>query len=300
MTVSPQSLVFIHPPSLGSQLLRAAVARKPSRAADVPRLEVRVRDFPLDPRQLERYRAVCGFEDDGLLPLTFPQVLATPLHLALLNRPEFPYRLLGMIHVRNRIQQHRRLPPGIPLSLTCWVEGQREARLGREVDLHTRVEAEGATAWEAVTTMLRRLPGNDERPREDKPAEPSPDEAPFLGSRPARWDVPADTGWRYARASGDYNPIHLTPLTARPFGFQRAIAHGMWTLGRCVAEMGEAAEVSALTLTTEFRRPLLLPAPVRFQTARHEGGVAFRVTSEEGKPYLTGRLSPEAEPIARG
>jgi acyl dehydratase len=276
------------------QLVRAALARKPARAAEVPRLEVHVRHVPPEARQLALYRAVCGFEVDGFLPPTYPQVLAGPLHLALLNRPEFPYPLLGMIHVRNHIHQRRRLPEGIPLAVTVSLEGQREVRLGRELDLHTRVAAEGALAWEAITTMLRRLPGAGDRPREERPATPPEDEAPFQESRPARWEVPADTGWRYARVSGDYNPIHLHALTARPFGFQRAIAHGMWTLGRCVAELGEAAEVPALTLTAEFRRPLMLPARVRFQTARQEGGVVFRVLSEEGKPHLVGRLAPEA------
>ena len=35
--------------------------------------------------------------------------------------------------------------------------------------------------------------------------------------------------------SGDHNPIHLYPLTAKALGFRRQIAHGMWSLARCVA-----------------------------------------------------------------
>jgi acyl dehydratase len=245
----------------------------------------------VDAQQLERYRELCGFEADGFLPPTFPQVLASPLHLALLNRPEFPYRLLGMIHVRNRIQQHRRIPQSAPLSITSWVEGQREVRLGRELDLHTRVESEGALVWEAVTTMLRRLPGSSEGPRQERTAPRDEQDPRFSHSRPALWTVPADTGRRYAQISGDYNPIHLYPLTAKPFGFSRAIAHGMWTLARCVAEMGEAAEAPALTLTCEFKRPLFLGTRVRFQTARH-GGVVFRVqTEDESALHLVGELA---------
>ena len=30
-----------------------------------------------------------------------------------------------------------------------------------------------------------------------------------------QWTVPADTGRRYAQISADYNPIHLTDITAR-------------------------------------------------------------------------------------
>ncbi|MCP3138828.1 MaoC/PaaZ C-terminal domain-containing protein [Pyxidicoccus xibeiensis] len=299
MSTSPRVLELAAPPPLARELLRAAVARRPSRPGEVPRLEVRVRHFAPEALQLARYREVCGFAADGYLPLPFPQVLVAPLHIALLNHPDFPYRLLGMIHVRNRIHQHRRLPEGTPLSVRTWVEGQREVRQGRELDLHTHVEVEGTLVWSAFTTMLRRLPGAEERSREAKPAGPKapPEEdVRFAQSRPASWTVPEDTGRRYAKASGDYNPIHLYALTARFFGFPRAIAHGMWTVGRCVAEMGEAAEAPALTLTSEFRRPLLLPSRVLFQTARQDDGVAYRVRAEDGQLHLQGQLTPGAEP----
>ncbi|NVJ14054.1 MaoC/PaaZ C-terminal domain-containing protein [Myxococcus sp. AM010] len=300
MSHTPPSLELSQPPLLAMELLRAAVARRPSRPGEVPRLEVRVKGFTPDASQLARYREVCGFPEEDYLPLPFPQVLATSLHLTLLNHPAFPYRLLGMVHVRNRIQQQRRLHAGARLSVHAWVEGQREARQGRELDLHTVVESDGAQVWSAVTTMLRRLPGMGERPREaGRP--PSSDEAQvFADSRPASWSVPENAGRRYARASGDYNPIHLYGITARPFGFPRAIVHGMWTVGRCVAEMGEAAEAPALTLSSEFRRPLLLPSRVIFQTApQPEGIVAYRVMAEDGQPHLLGRLSPGAALTAR-
>lgn len=298
MSASPRVLELTSPPALARELLRAAVARRPSRPAEVPRLDVRLLHFAPDPVSLARYREVCGFPADGYLPLPFPQVLAAPLHLALLNHPDFPYRLLGMIHVRNRIHQHHRLEERTPLSVHTWVEGQREVRQGRELDLHTHVEVDGTLVWSAFTTMLRRLPGADARPREPKPAgasAPTEEEVRFASSRPTSWAVPEDTGRRYARASGDYNPIHLYALTARLFGFPRAIAHGMWTVGRCVAEMGEAAEAPALTLTSDFRRPLLLPSRVVFQTAtQRDGGVAYRVKAEDGQPHVHGLLTPGA------
>ncbi|WNG49571.1 acyl dehydratase [Archangium minus] len=299
MSASSHVLELSEPVPLTMELLRAAVALRPARHGEVPRLEVRVRHLSPDPRQLARYREVCDFPADGYLPLTFPQVMATSLHLSVLNRPEFPYRLLGMIHVRNQIRQYRRLAENASLSVHVWVEGQREVRQGIEVDLHTRMEQDGVPVWSAVTTMLRRLRGADKRRREERPAgatsTATEEDVLFAHSRPARWSVSEDTGRRYARASGDYNPIHLNALTAIPFGFPRAIAHGMWTVGRCVAEMGEAAEASALTLSSEFRRPLLLPSRVVFQTtALKGGGVAYRVKSEDGQPHVIGRLSPGA------
>ena len=44
-----------------------------------------------------------------------------------------------------------------------------------------------------------------------------------------------DTGIRYAKVSGDWNPHHLYPWSARLLGYRSPIAHGLWTLARAVA-----------------------------------------------------------------
>lgn len=49
--------------------------------------------------------------------------------------------------------------------------------------------------------------------------------------------IPKWTGIRYAKVSGDWNPHHLYPWSARLIGYKMPIAHGMWTLGRVIAEM---------------------------------------------------------------
>jgi acyl dehydratase len=289
VTTTPESVVDLPTlPPMGAQLLRAALARRRSGAQGLPKVALRVAQVRAPSGLLARYRSVCGFGADGFLPLTYPQVLATPLHLGLLGRPDFPHPALGLIHVRNLIHQARRLREGEPLGVSAWFEGAREVPAGLELELTTVVESDGARVWSATTTMLRRRAA---KPEGERKARGSDDEAQrFAESRPAAWSVPADTGRRYARASGDYNPIHLTALTARPFGFPRAIAHGMWTLARCVAELGAAAQAEALSLRCDFRRPLLLPAQVTFQTLRQGEAVDFRVASQEGKPHLLGRL----------
>ncbi|MBN8232241.1 acyl dehydratase [Corallococcus macrosporus] len=278
-------------PSMPATLLRAAVPFGKSRnRATLPDLTLRAHGCRASPVLLERYRTACGFDADGFLPLTYPQVLATPLHLSLLGLPDFPYSAVGIVHVRNHLRQHRRVPDTTALTVACRFDGQREVPAGHEFDIQTRVEAQdtGELLWEAVSTMLRRGPARKDKDGARKA--PPPEDPRFASSRPASWSIPADTGRRYARASGDFNPIHLTAVTAKPFGFPRAIAHGMWTLARCVAELGEAGHADALGLECDFKKPLFLPSRVTFQTARESAGVAFRVLSEEGKPHLVGRL----------
>jgi len=111
------------------------------------------------------------------------------------------------------------------------------------------------------------------------------------GSHPtAIWRVPRDIGRRYAAVSGDVNPIHLNPLTARLFGFRRAIAHGMWLKARCLAAL-EGRLPDHLTATVEFKSPLLLPSTVAFFSASTDSGWTIAVSQGgTGRPHLTGTV----------
>ncbi|KAB8167994.1 hypothetical protein FH609_010710 [Streptomyces sp. 3MP-14] len=111
-----------------------------------------------------------------------------------------------------------------------------------------------------------------------------------------RWALAADLGRAYARVSGDRNPIHLHPLTARPFGFRRPIAHGMWTAARALAALDEVLP-EAFTVNVRFRAPAQLPSHPTFHAApTHDGGHAFRLTAATGRPLLTGEITPPPPP----
>ena len=77
------------------------------------------------------------------------------------------------------------------------------------------------------------------------------------------WRLRGDLGRRYAAVSGDHNPIHLYPLTAKALGFKRQIAHGMWSLARCVAAL-ENRLPDAVTVDAAFKKPIFLPGTVAF------------------------------------
>ena len=61
--------------------------------------------------------------------------------------------------------------------------------------------------------------------------------------------------------SGDRNPIHMHALSAKAFGFPRAIAHGMWSYARVMAALGRHAS-GPVTSHVWFRKPILLPSRV--------------------------------------
>jgi acyl dehydratase len=101
--------------------------------------------------------------------------------------------------------------------------------------------------------------------------------------------VDGGTGRRYAGVSGDVNPIHLHPLTAKAFGFPRAIAHGMWTAAHALAAL-QGRLPGALTFDVAFGRPLLLPSTVELRTRAVDGGWDLDVRARSGAHHLRGSV----------
>ncbi len=150
---------FARLPSAFRYFPRAVFGRRMALVPDgdvVPRLEGRVEAVRASRRHLARYRDVCGFADDGCLPLTYPHVLAMPLHFAILTHPRFVVRLMGLVHVANDIHQKRPLPASGRLELRSWIEGHRDVDRGHEFDLFTSAEDGHGTAWLEKSTLLAR------------------------------------------------------------------------------------------------------------------------------------------------
>jgi acyl dehydratase len=57
--------------------------------------------------------------------------------------------------------------------------------------------------------------------------------------------------YRYAGASGDFNPIHLDDEFARSVGLPGKILHGLWTMAQCARAQGVGLELKSLSV--EFR-----------------------------------------------
>lgn len=234
------------------------------------------------------YRKICGFRPGRNLPATYPFVLSTPLHAELLVSRAFPFPVWGLVHVRNEIIQHRHIADSERLDLHCTLSGPRKAAAGLEFDLLTQALSDGDRVWECVTTVLRREPGRKGAARAAVPQ--SPAEPPLFAEF---WRLPASIGRFYAAVSGDFNPIHLHPLTAKPLGFKRAIAHGMWTKARCMAALEASFDSGALRVSTAFKLPIHIPATVRFERRGSDGGIDFFIKDETGqKPHVVGRCEP--------
>lgn len=275
-------LSYSQMPSLWPAYWKAVSARKPPllpSGRSVPPLYASLKGYRPDSRRLEAYRELCGFARSGRLPVTYPQVLAFPLQLRMLVSEQFPVRVLGLVHLRNLIESMHPVMDGQPVDLLCALQGHRDTERGQEFEMITKVEAEGACVWTQSSVFLARRPG-----RAGAPAPRTPEASP-----PLVFDAAANVGRRYAWISGDWNPIHLSGPTARLFGYRRPIAHGMWSLARCLAELG----VVEGGVEVDFKRPLKLPS--RVGIARN--GAHFRlINADTGELHLEGTATQLAKP----
>jgi len=270
---SMPSLATLYP-----KALLGGVLRKPS-GDSLPDTELVRTGVVVDPAHLAAYNTVCGFRLSDELPATYPHMLAFPLQMALMTEPGFPFPLLGMVHVANRITQHRALRVSEPLAVRVRAENLRPHEKGRQFDVVSEAQVGDETVWTDVSTYLRRGPGSGSS-RRDQLVPPTPD---------AIWRIPGDIGRRYAEVSGDRNPIHLHALTARLFGFPAAIAHGMWTKAHALAAF-EGRLPEAFTVDVKFKQPVLLPAKAGFTSWATPEGWAFELWSKS-KPHLEGSIS---------
>ena len=256
----------------------------------IPELELELDRVEVDAERLAAYCRVCGFDLSDTLPPTYPHILAFPLQMALMTDSRFPFGPVGLIHIANRITQRRPIGIGEALSLRVRATGLEPHPKGRSFEVVTEARAGDELVWEGANTELRRGDGGPSAGRE-RPAAPAAAGDSELPTA-AEWRLPGDLGRRYAEVSGDRNPIHLHALAAKPFGFPRAIAHGMWTKARCLAALGPRLP-AAFTVEVGLRRPILLPATVAFATAAEQAETRFAVRdAREGTPHLDGKLTP--------
>lgn len=260
-----------------------------------PELAFELEGVRPDTRQVAEYAKVCGFPLRESLPVTFPHILAFPLHMAIMSDGSFPFGAVGLVHIENSIDQIRPVGIGETLDLRVSSTPLMPHPKGRSFSLLTEVLSGGETVWTETSTMLRRGKGGGEAGELVDPIPSIPADAPAS----ATWALPGDLGRRYGAVSGDCNPIHMHALTARPLGFHSAIAHGMWTKARAIAQLDNRLPDS-FTAETRFRKPVFLPSTVEFSSTESSDQILFSVrNARKATPHLDGRIRPHSPSTAK-
>jgi len=206
---------------------------------------------------------------------------------------QFPLPLLGMVHLSNTIEVARPVTIDEQLEVFAWSRNMRPHHKGTAVDIVAEIHVSGEVVWRGVSTYLAKgkyLIGKAAAPQDRKDFVPP---APT-----ALWNLEASTGRDYAAVSGDRNPIHMSALTAKPFGYNRAIAHGMYTAARALEE-ARSIRPASYVWTVEFAKPVLLPGKVSVAITKDDASTdAHSSVSYSGwnartnQVHFTGRIDP--------
>jgi hypothetical protein len=276
-------------PSTLNQYRRALFSKAiKTKTPVLPSTRITLSDISADAKKVAKYSEVCGFrQDTQQLPMTFPHLLAFPLHLELMLLRDFPFAVMGMIHVRNEITQYRAINTLEKMDVTCFFSDIRKTDKGYDIDVKTEVHITGQLVWESISTNLTRQ-------KTDIAAAVKSPEAVMLPEYSYKefWHLASDLGRRYALVSGDSNPIHLFSLSAKLFGFKGHIAHGMWSKARIVAALYKKIDSEACTVIVDFKLPIFLPTSIQMNYDMQGKTIEFDLRDESGiKPHLKGSIT---------
>jgi acyl dehydratase len=259
-------------PSIWASYPRVVLVRRPpiTEVTQPPEIAASVPGVLLDRKTVERYAQMCGFGATAALPVTFPHVLAMPLHLKIFANGAFPLRPMGLIHLSNVIESLGELAAGARVDITVAARNYQRTDAGLAFDMATEISSAGRPLWCETCVFLSRWPEDVAR-QGSRPARPP--KAPKDSAVLAELDVSLRTAWDYARVAGDYNPIHLSDRAARFLGLRGSIGHGMWSLARSLAQAPAPAIAQGVRIETQFLTPVQLPARVAIKEWRAEGQV---------------------------
>ena len=282
-------LQFEQVPSTLSQAFRGLFSRTTNnRNPQLPSIDAVIYGLKPEKSNVKAYADICGFgETKGKLPLTYPHILAFKLHMELMLHHSFPLAVMGMVHVSNTITQHRAIGVDEVLDIRAFfTEGVRTDK-GLEVYIRSEVRVGMDLVWEDSSTYLAILPskgGSKKKGAKERPALP-------VHASKESWILPSNLGMRYGKISGDPNPIHMNPYTAKLFGFKRHIAHGMWTKARVAAALYRKLGSESCSLTIDFKLPIFLPGQVELQFTPEGDAIDFDVRDMKGeKLHLKGQI----------
>ncbi|OFT23803.1 MaoC/PaaZ C-terminal domain-containing protein [Arthrobacter sp. HMSC08H08] len=232
---------------------------------------------------------------------------AFPLLIELMRQPEFPLPMLGMIHLTNTVEHHRTIVPGEKLTFEVRPLSLDAHHAGVACEIETRVLDDGGdVVWTGTGVFLAKGVTLEDAQKPERPER----EAPDLPQMNAQWSFAPGEGRRWAGILGDYNPIHLSNVSAKLLGMKTAIVHGADLAAHALAavEPADATACGGYEWHIEFGAPVPIPSRISFnQTAvknadfgegntgeEVEGLVGFTGFSTRKKPriHFTGYVRP--------
>lgn len=254
------------------------------------KLDGTISNISVCPIHLRKYQSVCHLHSNDFLPITYPSILAAPLHGALLTSPYFSLNPLGLIHLKNRIVQFRRIKYFEPISAHAFLDHFSTTDKGTTFEITTLIRVHQEVVWKGQALYLSK---NKYINKKNNSKINSIDL--FQADKEELIDIPSHTGRSYARVSRDYNPIHLSRLTALLFGFKKPIVHGMWLASLVAYKTGNITPHHPLDFSCEFRKSVPCGSSSILQWKTQDQEIRFQLIDYKSrKIQLSGHMSNPA------
>ena len=209
------------------------------------------------------------------VPLSYVYTLAQRAQIKHMLHKQFPFRIPGLVHMDNHMQYHQNLDISTAFSIEQAVALHDVIHpSGERVVFTTDFMQNDQLAMHIKSTYFIRYKKRGKTTSKRKKAV-IPDGTQSIENL----IIPADTGRKYAKVSGDYNPIHLYAWSAKLLGFKRPIIHGMYlhSAFQNAAEKQFQKPIKSMDIT--FKKPVVMPAHVNCRI--DEKTQTFYLTLEE-------------------
>jgi acyl dehydratase len=226
------------------------------------------------------------FGDGNVSPLLLPAI-TTPLLLILLSNRGCPVLPFGAVNTKNRFEYLdsaacRSVASIKDLTVTGRLGGDdllgRRVKRGMEFEIVIEVEGQSDAVHERkiifrqIIGILVFLPKRAKPTWESGRDIPGPQESMRLSNAlPQQLQLSSNTPVKWAALCKDVNPIHMSSLAAKTFGFPGKIAHGNHVVARVIQKQIDVNTFQDPSrsilwrsekpwfLSIDFKRPMVLP-----------------------------------------
>ena len=249
----------------------------------LPEIEILQQNVPFDAKEIGKYNQLCEIEETVFVPPTYLHIICMPSHLSLLTHKDTGLALFGLIHLSNRIKQFRGIRKSELINIKTKFGQLLAHDKGQAIEIITQIFVKSELVWESSTIFLK---------KGKNPIGPE-----FIAKQididtqytKELWTFSFFLGQKYALISGDFNPIHLFPLSAKLFGMPKHIAHGMYSKAKIMGNIMKEIKSDKFEVTVYFKLPIYLPANVIFRKNKEKELIVFDVVDEKmEKPHLKG------------
>ena len=239
---------------------KAVLPKKKIDSNTIPNVIIRKTGVSFSKSEIDYFVDLVGFKkDSSLIPAIYVNLVAFKLQMHLILHDDFPYPAMGMVHISNKIIQHKPFRLEEIVKIEAYFDKPKTHNRGKVFTVITKVyDKNGAVLVENHADQLKILTQGE------KSTEPKKEFVAIEGDA-NQWKVFGNTGRNFSKVSGDRNPIHLFKITANLFGFKRHIAHGMYSVSKGLAELDKKiTNINAFEYYAEFKQPVFLPGTANF------------------------------------